>query len=231
MTQTFFLQEKHPNFLYVVVHCSRKNQGKWADPSKKSEMSRHFIEAFFPAMSQILSETRLYQTIFPMDVVELCPAIQIESLSLRNPILFIQACIGVGMGLMMGCYFSSHPAVGWWRTAFVSFGLMNLVAIPLHCFVSESSKNMITMRMPYSETHGILWFLDCYFTGVSAMSIIASIFKSYGSNQTHYPAWVLWLCHIYGIGSGIIWFLWSWTLPLELWYLVPIGASCLVVAY
>lgn len=195
----------------------------------------------------------------------------------RNPVLAFAAIVGMAIGFGGARrYYRSHghdactstsPSV-LWSMAYLCFGLMNAVALPLHCLVESAIDNMAIER-PW------LWVLDCFLTGASSLAIIlASISVYYQHQQRVFPtkwlsisarsstsailiqflflyeptiySWIRWSSNI-GVAS-IACFLWCSysandrsqeessqqqqdviammkTLPLELWYLVPIAIA------
>jgi hypothetical protein len=124
-----------------------------------------------------------------------------------------------------------------WSVAYACFGLMNAVALPLHCLVeSSSTETTVTILHPW------LWVLDCFLTGASSVAIIlASVAVYYQHRRRIFPAklvtllnkykyeptmfsWVRW--NSIGVASTACFFWFSKeqmmkTLPLELWYLAP----------
>lgn len=119
------------------------------------------IETFFPvnlakAESYWLGEYLLNETFFPPSVAEQCPEVVVNmaGYNIRQPILAVNAILGTFVGLKGGFELwgmvdttEENKAIGkrhqriWpattrvWSAAFVCFGVMNLSALPLHCFL------------------------------------------------------------------------------------------------
>jgi hypothetical protein len=245
-------------------------------------MSKVFVHSFFPAHSSLLDIylPAVSQLLLPDDVAELCPEptvhVTVPMLSsivvVRNPVLAVAAIVGMAIGFGGARrYYRGHdndtsPSI-LWSMAYLCFGLMNAVALPLHCLVESSATDNIELRHPG------LWVLDCFLTGASSLAIILASLSVYqqrifptkwqGGRSTsmvtvavlhlfmyepNLYSWIRWNCNI-GVAS-IACFLWCSysaanddpsqdesspqqpelismmkTLPLELWYLVPIAIA------
>jgi hypothetical protein len=113
------------------------------------------IQAFFPANfalaeSNWLGNYLLNELLFPSFVSEICPevVIEIHGVSIRQPVLAMSALVGLAIGIACGLRLCTKlwtlnetkrprrlPRHLMWTLAFLSFGLMNLSALPLHCFL------------------------------------------------------------------------------------------------
>ena len=113
-------------------------------------MSRALVESFFPALVEILQEYNptLYESLFPTDVAELCPVVEVVGRQLQHPMLGLWALWGLCVGLV-GYRNTSQYSYLW-------FAVMNAAAIPLHCLGIHTR---------------LFWFLDAYATGASALEI------------------------------------------------------------
>jgi len=127
-----------------------------------------------------------------------------------------------------------------WALSLIFFGLMNACALPLHCLV-PAHKNL-------AVEYPLLWLLDCYFTGASSMAILTACRRerqydtlgAYRAEEGRYhivrngghgesdgsglflsvlQEWSLW--NLPGVACILAFVLFSYTLPLELWYVVP----------
>jgi len=206
-------------------------------------MSQAFIKSFFPAVTTLIPETIL-QYLLPDDVALLCPEsviiINNETVVIRNPALAVAAIVGLLVGFA-GARRYKHL----WSAAFGCFGLMNAVAVPLHCWVVVPATNTSNLAI----SHPLLWILDCFFTGASSMALIAAgLGLCSNSNKqmsrpvrivrrvlqpsfalrptaTAMQSWLQWN----GLGVAAIGLFYSFTggsilqtLALELWYLAPV---------
>jgi hypothetical protein len=185
-------------------------------------MSRVFVESFFPATVQILQShpvtSDIHERFFPDQIRELCPEIVIREI--RNPVLCLQAVTGAMLGLY-GAY-RTHKNERLWSIAFIFFGLMNVVAAPLHCFLPVHDDSTLPQQYP------ILWVLDNLFTGVSSTAIISACLREFKDRSSWTFAlsssliseWLV--CNSTLGGASVAAFLiFDWKLPLELWYLLP----------
>jgi hypothetical protein len=114
---------------------------------------------------------------------------------LRNPVLCLYAVVGAAIGLGGGGWLllrflslmsscrgstsssSSKVVLLLWSIALLSFGLMNVVAVPLHCLaffrdIDDDASNSSTTDDIYPVTHPWLWIMDNFFTGVSSTTIV-----------------------------------------------------------
>ena len=204
---------------------------------------------------------------------------------IRNPVLGVHAAFGLVLGAVGGVAllerrqhlrqqssYDDHDATTTssttttaWSMALICFGLMNAAALPLHCLVmmmmataEESSftesPQTTTTTMP--EAYPLLWWLDTYFTGASAVAIVTAArreitmlrwsneettadqsaaavseedFGDYpGSSISVLQEWMLW--NVPGVACLMVFLLFSRTLPLELWYLLPTVLAFWMVA-
>jgi hypothetical protein len=186
-------------------------------------MSKAFIESFFPAVAEVLKESSpaLYDTLLPDDVAHLCPEVSVGAV--RNPVLAVCAIFGIIIGLLGAL--SQNPL---WSMGFGCFGLMNIVALPLHCFDPAGLS-------------GLWWMLDCLFTGLSSSALTAASLGQFNaSKQTNRRKILRVAQYAWLVGSSITAtlvvasLLWSpayqreigqlppsTALLLELWYLGP----------
>jgi hypothetical protein len=258
-------------------------------------MSKVFVHSFFPAHSSLLDTylPAVSQLLLPDDVAELCPEptlkvtvpllfrslLPVSTSSIivvRNPVLAFAAIVGMAIGFggarryyHWHHYDSTTYTSILWSVAYLCFGLMNFVALPLHCLVeSSTTEDNVALQHPW------LWVLDCFLTGASSLAIILASLSVYqrhifptkwvsGSTsmvtiallyvfmfEPNLYSWIRWNCNI-GVAS-IACFLWCSystansnderqdesspqrqqeiismmkTLPLELWYSVPIAVA------
>jgi hypothetical protein len=226
-------------------------------------MSRIFVESFFPVATSLLKSrsstvvANLYSTLFPDDVVERCPEVVVvigRFGTIRNPILLVWAVVGSYIGLVRGVVLLLAPL--WkqqeqqqqpntnilWSLAFLCFGWMNVVAIPLHCLVPVPV-DVSPVSLP--QQYPLLWLLDAYFTGAFSMAIVAACRREYyveqqqrvsicrtpSTNSSEFVwirEWLVW--NVVGGGGSIVSFIfWQQTLPLELWYALPVLLSTAVL--
>jgi hypothetical protein len=116
----------------------------------------------------------------------------------RNPVLAVAAIIGMAIGFGGARrYYHGHDydtSTGiLWSLAYVCFGLMNVVALPLHCLVESSGdRSAATDNVSSPLQHPWLWVLDCFLTGASSLAIIlASLSVYYQHQQRIFPTkWV-----------------------------------------
>jgi hypothetical protein len=145
--------------------------------------------------------------------------------------------------------------------AFAGYGIMNAVAIPLHCFLPVDRTVVLPLQYP------LLWTMDTFWTGAFSTAIIFAVWQEYletslfstrGAGQRlHHMFLHTWgmLCAclicIVGLGGYCLHSVWSKTfitstnavkdddddesvaiatLPLELWYLLPLLLAIVVVA-
>jgi hypothetical protein len=143
----------------------------------------------------------------------------------------------------------------------MGYGIMNAVAIPLHCFFPvDGAAGTAVLPLQYPT----LWTLDTFWTGAFSTAIVFAVgqeyLESYFSNQAKgqwrlfVHTWAtLWACLLVTVGLGgyCVWSVWSqtfittsstmndkehsetvitMTLPLELWYLLPLLVAIVVVA-
>jgi hypothetical protein len=213
-------------------------------------MSKVFFDNFFPAVSTRLQSSLytewLYQWSLPDETAALCPdepilitstALLGTNLNIHHPILCCHAIAGV----LIGVYGAQRILQGdnhditnqktaknfhrhLWAVAFAAFAAMNMVAIPLHSCRPESivsipspSSGPATILLPTSTIRPWLWALDTYCTGASSTAICLTTFSETFSMKD----WLL--VNVIGI-MGMYTYLqlgYKYTLPLELWYLVP----------
>ena len=205
-------------------------------------MSKKFIERFFPSITGIAKTIipRTYSAFLPDDVAVLCPepTIVLSSptiinngkaasiLIIRNPVLLVAAILGVVIGVFGGIRFAKKKEQIIWSQSFLNFAMMNVTAILLHCLLPP-------LESIYADQYPILWFLDCYFTGVSSTLIVGGALGSLHILKWTSRTWIL-IANGLGIASGFFLQLTRIdssirTLPLELWYLIPTQfAGCLL---
>jgi hypothetical protein len=149
-----------------------------------------------------------------------------------------------------------------WSWAFAGYGIMNAVAIPLHCFLPvQDGDGTIVLPLQYP----VLWTLDTFWTGAFSTALVFAVGQEYlesffsnkaaGQWRLFVHTWaMLWACLLVTVGLGgyCVWSVWSQTfltsstmkdkehsetvltttttLPLELWYLLPLLVAIVVVA-
>lgn len=191
-------------------------------------MSRGFVASFFPAVSQLLLThgSGLYTTLFPLHALENCPEVVLRvpgDYAIRNPVLLLWAAAGAGLGLHQGAVLWNQPQRRRrqiWAAAFLAFGLMNVAAIPLHSLLPVAPPVLLPQQYP------LLWILDTFFTGCSSAALVAACRQEYARRRGEalrdaLPEWLAW--NVIGGMSAILSFVgWNATLPLELWYLLPL---------
>jgi hypothetical protein len=209
-------------------------------------MSKKFIiERFFPSIYGTVKTIipRTYSAILPDDIAVLCPEPTIafsyptvisndkapSILIIRNPLLFANAILGFVIGMFGGIRFAKNKEQLCWSHSFFNFAMMNVTAMLLHCLLPPPESI-------YADQHPVLWFLDCYFTGVSSTLIVGG---TLGCLHTT-PKWTprTWICLANGLGLIAAGFFLQLTrinssirtLSLELWYLIPtVFAGCLLL--
>jgi hypothetical protein len=191
--------------LYFLSHQSRRPTSKQKHGTPTT-MSKELIHHFFPTLTSLLSSpdvspsffVDLWNKIFPDDVSRLCslpPSLTPNDTfrqSPHRPCLAIAAIIGAIIGLKHqavgyhrgecfrreGLEFSIHDA---WSKSRRAFGLMNVVAMVLHCVLpsTQHDTNAITVIVTF------LWAADCIFTGISSINLIlvALLVYSLGENR------------------------------------------------
>lgn len=150
------------------------------------------MESFFPATTGMLKvhAAHVYESVFPSDVVEQCPEvvtiianIDLMTIRIRNPMLLLWAVVGAVFGLHRSVVLwnvsvanqqQKQDTMKLWAVAFWFFGLMNVVAIPLHSLlpVVVAADNVHPLLLP--QQYPMLWILDCYFTGAFATAILCA---------------------------------------------------------
>jgi hypothetical protein len=142
---------------------------------------------------------------------------------------------------------SSSTSLLLFSLAFAGYGIMNAVAIPLHCFFPVDDTVVLPRQYP------LLWTLDTYWTGAFSTAIICAVGQEYletlfstraGRLDTWATLWACIVCKV-GLGGYCIWSVWgkplnaveddndvsvTMTLPLELWYLLPLLVAIVVAA-
>ena len=142
--------------------------------------------------------------IFPDEVAEICPEAVVllsipskmgdnndsGNIALRLPFLSVSALLGAWVGLKGGYELwhrqrsiaithnatpsLSPPSTRLWSFAFWAFGMMNLSAVLLHCFLLapidlNGSNNLYSKYNNYTTAHPFWWACDCYMTGCSSV--------------------------------------------------------------
>jgi len=186
-------------------------------------MSKHLLQAFFPAIIDALESTRagslLLLFLFPDDIVDQCPEVSIQIHSghasfLRQPVLFLMAIVGAGIGLQ-----GMRVLPKYWSLAFGAYGIMNVSAIFLHCLWPLESSDTYPERYPFT------WTIDTYMTGVSSLGLVVASLDSY--KNLKYVSIIFWMSHAVGVFCVLLFYLdrhhfkIAGSLPLELWYLLP----------
>jgi hypothetical protein len=205
-------------------------------------MSKKLIECFLPSITGIVKTIipRTYSAVLPDDIAVLCPepTIVLSSptiinngkatsiLIIRNPVLLVAAILGVVIGVFGGIRFAKKKGQIW-SQSFFNFAMMNVTAILLHCLLPP-------LESIYADQYPILWFLDCYFTGVSSTLIAGGALGFLHILKWTSRTWIL-TANGLGIASGFFFQLTRIdssirTLSLELWYLIPtVFAGCLLL--
>lgn len=180
-------------------------------------MSQQFVAGFFPEVTR--SFPRVFQFLFPDDVAEKCPEVIILG-TIRNPSLAIFALWGISIGARgVGKY----STLWWWRTAFGCFGLMNLVALPLHCLVSVTHGKTAVEEFPW------LWLFDCILTGISSFAIVGACLDKLVDSARFWQTIISTICLSSALFAVVIFYTHAITLGVELYYLVPLifaGQTC-----
>lgn len=126
-------------------------------------MSRVFVETLYPAatsLAKVFARDN-YESAFPawaaescgggatslrtMPTVDVLPGVLPLAVTLRAPALVLPGVIGVFLGFYAGmwCLTRAKPSVRGdfsWGFALMWFGTMNVVALPLHCWVSHEAE-------------------------------------------------------------------------------------------
>jgi hypothetical protein len=208
----------------------------------------NFFPAVSTRLQLSLYTEWLYRWSLPDETAALCPdepilitALKFGSVSIHHPILCCHAIAGVWIGIYgaqrilkvddnhdITSQKTSKHSRHLWAVAFAAFAAMNIVAIPLHSCRPESivaitaspSSGPATILLPTSIIRPWLWALDTYCTGASASAICLATFSG-TRTFTVQKDWLL--VNVIGI-MGMYTYLqlgYKYTLPLELWYLVP----------
>lgn len=213
----------------------------WMATGETSRMSKDFVVSFFPVITAQgrIWAPRLVELVFPDDVSLRCPEIvmQIYGFPIRNPVLGVGAVVGMLIGgggawrLQSAC---AHPSnrMQWqpFQLSFLFFGMMNAVALPLHCILPHATD----MPLQYP----LWWALDCLFTGLSATALSGGCFNFYryfsleatlGHRLAYFTTWGL-LGTVTLSTFAVYRFVWRLdSYALELFYLIPIAiAGCSV---
>lgn len=150
------------------------------------------MESFFPSTASLLRRfvPHIVQRYFPYDLDDRCPEVVVTTtptatiamastttttitITIRNPILAVWIILGITVGLYGATMTTTtatrtkrttNPSVTSWNMAFATFGVMNAVALPLHCLSSPHEHS--------PTVHPILWMLDCTMTGISSLYLI-----------------------------------------------------------
>ena len=221
-------------------------------------------DTFFPACLESINQDRLlafayHQVIFPESVAKECPEfiwnVQ-KDWEIRQPCLLLAGLWGIWIGYQGFRKFYSSLTQRTWAIALLTFGIMNVTAVPLHCLWKAPA-------IDYPTNYPILWTIDTYMTGVSGSCLLISSLKELqvrcgtSTTTTTLKASILppsmqsmlrqlplsklsWALQIIGI-LCIIWFAMdpvpqrvASSHPLELWYLIPplaAGIPVLMVLY
>jgi hypothetical protein len=204
-------------------------------------MSKSMIHNFFPAFEDSLNNSWfgsiLYNDwLFPDSVAQACPEITITlfGFRLRQPILAVAALWGILLGVNGSIRLYRHKSNNYWSMAFLTFGMMNVSAMFLHCIWSEPVPD-------YPRAHPWLWAIDCYMTGFSSICLLVASLEAMLLQIKGRKLLVVQLAWFFGgmqsIGLGcLLWFLLAnddsmvaLTHPLELWYLVPPALAAIPV--
>jgi hypothetical protein len=175
------------------------------------------VDAYVPAVSQLLlpddvaelcpeptvhvtfAVLHLLRELFPLTASYIVNSNNSMTAVVRNPVLALASIVGIaiGFGGARRYYhwhhydydaYTSNSIL--WSVAYACFGLMNVVALPLHCLVEVDST---TDKMSLPIQYPWLWVLDCFLTGASSLAIIlASVSVYYQHRRRIFPTkwWV-----------------------------------------
>ena len=189
-------------------------------------MSKQLIEAFFPATARLLEDNfmgaLLLDRLYPDEAAQLCPEVSIsigEDAMLRQPVLAVSAVVGMLIGLVGSIPLYQQQPKPYWALAFLTFGLMNMAGLLLHCILEAPDPD-------YPQAYPMLWMWDCYMTGVSSSFLLLAGWQDLGYLSDKKPStrWVLLLANtqqLVGVLSIYLFLHRKNTYPLELWYLIP----------
>mmetsp|Transcript_95237 Transcript_95237/g.269165 ORF Transcript_95237/g.269165 Transcript_95237/m.269165 type:complete len:291 (+) Transcript_95237:87-959(+) len=133
-----------------------------------------FANSFFPALmsTQKRLTPALYEKLFPPDVSAKCMPAQvgIGNITVRMPGVGLSALVGIGIGFLMAraLFAEGGARRRLWAWSFFWFGMMNLDALVLHCFLDPTS--------PFRST---LWLVDCICTGNSSAALVVAALQEY----------------------------------------------------
>lgn len=213
-------------------------------------MSKAMVASFFPsAVAQVesiwLGRMVLHTLIFPDDVAAACPEVVMNffngSVSIRQPILSVCAAGGVWIGFRGAVDLYNYryqqkrqqqqqrqrqPQRNkrneqiLWVVAFAAFGIMNLSALFLHCFLPAP-----TTTTTYPHQRPILWAVDTYMTGLSSICLFLAALdgleeNAKGSEGGKRPVAVLWQ-HDWMASHKV-------ALRRSGWFLQGVGLICLL---
>ena len=188
------------------------------------------IDTFFPASVQQvekfwLGRYLLTEVFFPPHGSEVCPEVVVDvgvdetTLSIRQPTLAISAIFGLGIGMYGGLRLwkmgkgekvmeQQATSLRFWALSFLCFGVMNLSALPLHCFIPAP-------KTSYPVDNPIWWSIDTFMTGAS------STFLFMASEPSQLAQMIGMILHVVGILCFSSFWLTRGSAGLERWYLYP----------
>ena len=199
-------------------------------------MSKRMVDAFFPASVKVInggSFTRLSflynDVVFPEAIAEECPEYIItleQQIRIRQPCLLLAAFWGTWIGLVGFQRLYRRRDNPYWALALLTFGLMNISAIWVHCLWAAPQTD-------YPTNYPVFWTIDTYMTGVSGCCLLLGSLEELGvqwnpvlmrSVSVSFLSKVLQLlgvlCILFFIldpSPGTV----MASFPLELWYLLP----------
>jgi hypothetical protein len=202
-------------------------------------MSKRTIEGFFPGFLQyiiqplLVARTVYEDFLFPESVAQLCPEAVIQILLhhdvtvvIRQPALAISAILGGIIGIYGSIVLlakknkQGRPLL--LSLSLLSFGLMNISGLFLHCLFSNPGSSSTTTTTTYSEAAPWTWMMDCYMTGVSATAFILASLHDMHTLPKKLLQWSLLFVNLIGAACVMSFFYLDATLPLELWYLLTV---------
>ena len=137
-------------------------------------MSKQFAESFFPSTLALLHHyvPSVIDWALPPNLDVTCPEVVLTlpaqdskvPLSIRHPTLAAGALVGLLVGVVGWRRYRRDQAS--WANAFIYFGAMNTVALPLHCVLPRA------LHVSKPHQYPMLWMLDCLFTGLSSICLV-----------------------------------------------------------
>lgn len=175
-------------------------------------MSKQMLCSFFPGHCSHIFEPflpRLLALLYPEDVVTACPEQSIDIIigdsTIRRPFLSVFAILGITIGfggayrlqrywnISVSCTIETLTSSVenakkesacrfYWTMAFVSFGLMNLSGLFLHCLLPPTENSALE--------HPFFWMGDTYTTGIFGVALWAASMTEALPKQIQLPSFL-----------------------------------------